>query len=94
MSLTIWKSPLENTPVQVIKMPRGAKILSVGLQVSPSPPFERPHVWYLCHPDTPLEDRIIGACVTGGDGPDVKHAFLGTLQFKSGYVLHIFERFS
>jgi hypothetical protein len=72
-------------------MPRGAKILSVGLQ---DPPFERVHVWYLCDPNEPLEDRLIGLCVTGGDAPDYKHTFLGTLIYRSGFVLHAFERLS
>ncbi len=94
MSWTVWKAELQDVGAQIIKVPKGARILSVGKTDSRSC---RAAVWFSCDPLQPLIDREILVCVTGGDAPSPFAAhFIGTVVFDrpSGpFVLHVFERF-
>lgn len=86
MSLTIWKYQLEVGDLKAIDMPRGATILSVGVQ------FGEVCVWALVDEDAGLEERWFYMRGTGHDCDGVKDkTFLGTVQLRGGaLIFHIF----
>jgi hypothetical protein len=73
---------------QVIPMPCGAVILSVGLQEG------RPMLWALVNPEAPLDKRTVHIVATGSELGDEfgGRSFIGTLIFGTGgIILHVFE---
>ena len=83
--LVIWKYPLEAR----IRLPSGAKILTVGTQL------ERPYVWCLCDPEVLTENRTFVIVATGdwydrAFFDDLK--YVGTYQQYQTQVWHVFER--
>jgi hypothetical protein len=88
----IWKYPLEVETTNVVLMPKGAEILSVGLQDN------KPVVWALVNPDEEdKEPKVLEMFGTGESIPydmGVNRRFLGTLQpIENGYefAFHLFE---
>lgn len=79
---TIWKLDLAHN--REIKLPAGAKLLSVG--------FQKPHVrlWALVDPEVPKVKRRVKLLSTGhelvGDGWE----FAGTVLAPLGLVFHVF----
>lgn len=59
MTRTIWKFPLLAADSQIVKMPKGAKILSVDVQ------YGNPHIWALVDPNASGRDRLIFMHGTG-----------------------------
>lgn len=85
---TIWKFPLELTDNPTVKMPRGARVLSAGVQ------DDRLMLWAFI-PDTKAktEERGFYICGTGGFVPDAigDHPFIGTVQM-GAFVWHVFDQ--
>ncbi len=105
--MTIWKFPVSIDDHFTLQMPRGAKVLSVGVQATPQagPPRpadqrEVPFLWALVDPDPDLgtETRHFLLAGTGHPRPDLewlKIVFIGTFQLRGGaLVFHLFERIS
>ena len=81
----IFKYPLEITDVQVIALPKGAVVLSVGLQ------FDRLCIWALVDDGVAKEDRIFYVVGTGHPMPVESMTFLGTVQMAGGMLIwHVF----
>lgn len=88
---TIYKYPLplaSENPFS-IKMPEGAKILSL------QPQGNSPVIWALVDTDRPLVDRYFNVYLTGreikGESP-IPHFYVGTVQLDhQTYVIHLFE---
>lgn len=85
---TIWKFTLQITDMQKVRMPAGAKILSVQKQGF--------HVclWAMVNTEQPLETRHIEILGTGNpisEGVGVSRTFIDTVQ-DGPLVWHIFER--
>lgn len=81
---TIWKFPLEITGVQEVRLPRGAKIISVANQNGVI------CLWAMVAPDSPLEPRIIFIYGTGHPLPEDSGRFLGSV-LQDPFVWHVFE---
>jgi hypothetical protein len=85
---TIWKYTLDVLDEQVIRMPRGAQVLTIQAQ------HNRPQIWALVSPDAALEARTFACFGTGHPfegGSSL--AYLGTYQIEAGaLVFHVFER--
>lgn len=81
---TIWKFELMN----VIEMPKGAKILSLQTQ------NDTPYIWALVDTDMKKEKRVFSIFGTGHPliSPyySIKNTYIGTYQLR-GFVLHVFE---
>ena len=84
---TIWKYILETTDLQKIKMPIGAKILTVQIQ------HGVPCIWCLVNPDEDVEYKIIRTIGTGHDlENDFSGKYLGTYRLDSWHLtVHVFE---
>jgi hypothetical protein len=84
---TIWKFalPVEDEPL--IRMPIGAKVLTVQSQGG------YPCLWALVDPAAANEDRRFRVVGTGHPFAEADaHAYLGTFQMHSGsLVFHLFE---
>lgn len=86
---TIWKFLLKTTEVQPIRMPKGAKILTVQVQ------DDSPCLWALVDPHAKPEKRMIEIFGTGhpiqsNDGNS--REYIGTYQQNGGqFVGHVFE---
>jgi len=81
---TIWKFELMN----VIEMPKGAKILSLQTQ------DDTPYIWALVDPDVEKEKRIFS--INGTGHPLIyftaEDNYIGTYQLPyRGLVWHVFE---
>ena len=87
----IWKFDLPLRGAVTFQIPRGAVVLSVGVQRRAS--VEVPVVWVCCRPDAPLVARKMSIRVTGGTVPsDDGGLFVGTFQIHEGeYVGHVFD---
>ena len=89
MKKTIWKFELETTDKQTLKMPVGAKILTVQTQ------NEKPCLWALVDPNAEKEDRFIEVFGTGhpiGCDMGVDRKYISTYQLRGGsLVFHVFE---
>lgn len=87
---TIWKFELETTDRQKIKMPKGARIITVQTQ------NEAPCLWAVVNCNYEMEDRIIEIVGTGhniNSTPDSDLIYLGTYQLRKGsLVFYVFER--
>lgn len=82
----IWKFVLTPKMVQMVRMPRGAKIVHVGEQ------FNAPVIWVLCDPHAPTEDRKIGTLTTGQYFDAAEMQYCGTFMLNGGqFVGHIME---
>ena len=89
---TIWKFPLTASTVQVVKMPKGAKILSVHLQRG-TPCIWALVDWELGEPEAAHVDRLVYLYGTGDlfELPEVAE-FVGTFMTEDGrYVFHVFD---
>jgi hypothetical protein len=88
MDPQIWKWTLELTDEQVVMMPAGAEILSVGVQ------HEELRVWAKVDPGEVLGPRQF--CMYGTGHPmqtELPQRFIGTVQMHGGcLVLHVYER--
>ncbi len=84
---TIWKFPVD-TDRFTLKMPKGAKLLSVQTQRG------EPQLWALVDPAAPMVERRLATVGTGHDmGRKVDDAeFVGTFQLHCGtLVFHLFD---
>ncbi len=83
---TIWKFLLEVTDTQDVKMPRGARILTVDVQ------HGTPCLWALVDGEQPRESRHIQMYGTGHSFDPVPSDYIGTFQLSGGsLVFHVFE---
>lgn len=88
----IWKFNLRGDDEEVVPMPDGSEILSVGVQMGVA------CLWALVHDvGAPLEDRKIQTWMTGQEG-GAAGAYIGTYQIISSMsggpgrlVCHVFE---
>lgn len=71
-----------------LKMPRGAKALTVQVQNG------APRLWALVDPEQPEERRVFEVYGTGHKIPDIHSVvYVGTFQVDDGaFVFHLFER--
>ena len=81
---TIWKFPLEITDIQHVKMPKGAKILSVRDQGG------IPMLWAMVNPEAEVENREIHIVGTGHMRDMYELTYIGT-TVNDIFVWHIFE---
>ena len=88
MNTSIWKFPIRIDDELVIEMPRGARILHVGVQNG------KPQLWAMVDVKAPLVDRHFAVRGTGhpADGlKEVQHS--GTFMMANGaLVFHLFDR--
>lgn len=86
---SVWKFELAVEDYPVIKMPVGAKVLSVAERGEFG---NRLDVWALVDPDAPMQDRRFRVVGTGHPFPDADECrFVGTVQTRVGLVWHLFE---
>lgn len=89
MSKTIWKYEIETEGRNVVKMPLGAEILTVQLQLG------KPCIWALVEEDEPLVQRWFEVFGTGhhvGYDMGVSRKYIGTYQLREGaLIFHVFE---
>jgi len=85
---TIWKYELEITDEQEIKVPKGAKFLSVDFQGNSG------CLWALVDSRKPKVTRTIAIKGTGNPiDPYEDLSFIGTFQMRKGsLVWHVFEK--
>ncbi len=85
--MKIWKWTLQLIDLQTIKMPIGAKMLTVQIQ------YGNPQLWALCDPEEPTEGRHIAIYGTGNPVPDiVGQQYIATFQLCNGeLIFHVFE---
>ena len=83
---TIWKFPVGITQIFELKMPSGAKILSVQVQ------HELPVIWALVDSDASPVVRTFYVRGTGHSSDGLEHAdFVGTFQMSDGiFAFHLF----
>lgn len=81
---TIWKFPVEVTDAFSVKMPEGARILSVQVQ------GRRPVMWAVVDPGSPLHARRFRLYGTGHPTAIEQDRFIGTFQLEA-LVFHLFE---
>lgn len=82
---TVYKFPLQITDEQVVKMPKGAKILDAQMQAGVL------CIWCVVDPDIELKEYKVWIIGTGH--PAVKHPcfYVSTFQLPSrGLVFHVF----
>lgn len=83
---TIHKYPLQLTDHQRLHLPRGAEVLSVGMQ------SESLCLWARVEPVQPLEVQYaITVCGTGHPLPDTAGKFIGHLRMQ-GLEFFVFAR--
>lgn len=87
--MRIWKYPIEVTDQQNVKMPNGAKILTVQMQ------GDKPFLWALVDETLPkfqFEVHAIAIYGTGNPIPDQPGDYIATFQMMGGgLVFHAFE---
>lgn len=90
MARTIWKFDLALTDNQELALPKGSKILHVGLQQG------APRVWVLIDAaDQPIEEETWEVRLYGTGHPVISRAedYVGILQMHSDtLILHVFAR--
>lgn len=87
--ITIWKYPIEITDEQTIKMPMGARILTVQMQ------GPQCCIWALVDPSKPMAERHIRTHGTGHEIPlgITTWAYIGTIQSHGGaLIFHVFAK--
>jgi len=84
---TIWKYQLAMTDNQIIKMPKGAKILCAQIQNG------IPQLWALVESDVPETDRYIEIYGTGHKVNGLNERdYISTIQMQEGsLIFHVFE---
>lgn len=85
--MQVWKFPLY--PDTTMKMPKGAKVLTVQVQGS------GPCIWALVDPMEPeYEERVYSVVGTGWNADVDVSNYVGTFQLlePDGLVFHVFER--
>jgi len=83
--MIIYKYYLKVTDIQTILMPKGAEILSAGIQAN------NICIWASVNPEIELEGRVFQIIGIGhGEYEPRLTEFIGTV-FASAYVWHIFE---
>ncbi len=84
-AVTIWKYPLPLSVGELtIKMPRDSKVLTVQVQ------HDRPCLWVMVDPESPLEERIFRVFGTGQEiSTDSRLHYVGTWQ-RNAFVWHLF----
>lgn len=83
---SIWKYKLEITDEQSIEMPKGSKVLSVGVQDGVPVIWAEVDLLSFC-----TEKRVILIFGTGNPIDGTSHTFVGTFQLL-GFVGHVFVR--
>lgn len=91
MKKKIYKYRLRVIDRQTIKMPKFARVLSVGVQEM------EVYIWAMIVPEAEEEDRVFEIFGTGHDiryDMGVDREFVGTFQITNGklFVGHVFER--
>lgn len=85
--ITIWKYQLKVDDVQWVDLPRGYKILSIGVQ------YNIPCMWVQVDSEATATDSIL--IITHGTGHPMKDAnmeFLGTyMLYDDSFVGHVFK---
>jgi hypothetical protein len=82
----IWKFTLEPEETQWISMPKGAKLLHVGVQ------YGKPRLWAQVEIDAPEEQRQIKIMGTGMVTENEVGPYIGTFMMDDGtLVFHVFE---
>ena len=83
----VWKYDVEPDEFELM-MPRGAKVLSVGVQQN------RVQMWALVDPDEPMVQHRFRLAGTGHQIKDPDELrFVGTFQMHGGaLVFHLFQR--
>lgn len=82
---TIYKYQIEIADGQLIRMPKGATILTVQLQDG------KPYLWAKIETGNPNVVRSINMFGTGNPISDAPLDYIGTIQL-NGFVWHVFER--
>jgi hypothetical protein len=86
---TIWKYPVQQLETFTFKLPKGARILAVDVQLG------RPQMWISVESTEPFEERKFFIAMTGQEIPQDLYGssdYLGTFQLNEGdLVLHLFE---
>jgi len=83
--MKIWKYELRVDDRLTVIMPRGARILSVGVQ------GKTICLWAMVNPETAEQElRIIAIYGTGNPLPEDPGTFIGTVQTPP-FVWHVFE---
>ncbi len=81
----IWKFEVPiNADMMVLKMPVGAKVLTVQIQ------GHKPCLWAEIVRGAPTEDRMFAWFGTGEQFPDRLMTYIGTVQ-QECYVWHLYE---
>jgi len=86
---SVWKFELGVTDFAVVRMPEGAKVLSMA----ESGTFkDRLLMWALVDPDAPMQGRGFRVVGTGHPFPDADECrFVATVPTDVGLVWHVFE---
>lgn len=83
--MTIWKYTIAQAGPSAVLMPKGATVLSVGVQNG------TPVVWALVDPASPQSNRHFYTALTGASIPRPEEwRFVGTFQI-DWFVGHLFE---
>ncbi len=83
---TIWKFSMDQTGVQAIEMPTGAKIVHVAVQGGAV------CLWAQVNPQAVTERRLISVYGTGQEMPDDPGHHVGTFLLSGGqYVFHVYD---
>jgi hypothetical protein len=89
MPKQIFKYEVSRVGSNLLRLPKGAKILRFGSQ------FEGLFFWALVDPEAQPEDRAFFIYPTGEEMKCKEHeegqGYLGTVVEKEGYVWHAFE---
>lgn len=88
MNTSIWKFPIRIDDELVIAMPRGARILHVGMQNGD------PQLWAMVDTEALKVDRNFAIRGTGHPADGLKEVlFVGTFMMAGGgLVFHLFDR--
>jgi len=92
MTQTVWKFPFAIADEFVVRLPRGARVLHVGVQGA-APEFGligTPTFWALVTPDAPAEDVAFAVRGTGHDCAGLTE-HCGSF-FYGPLVFHLFRR--
>lgn len=83
---TIWKVEVDVAQDVPIRVPKGARILTLHVQ------HDRPCIWFLCDPKAEMVERKIFWYGNGHPVPDRPGEYLGTILLHNGtLVFHAFE---
>jgi hypothetical protein len=84
MNTTIWKYTLSIDGEVDILMPLRARIISAQAQDG------KIAIWAIIDPSSPVGARRLAVHGTGGPGPRIDAAHIGTVQL-DGFVWHVFD---